>query len=326
LPNRVFPKAALAALALAACVDSQAPETADIKSAPESFRGLPVLASAKIGTASARPAPGEFTITLRFVNPPTAIQEARFNEAKAKWESILSGDVASVAGRIPPHACGSSFKTPAFIGTIDDIMIDVLLEPIDGPGAVLGASGPCGIRASDNLTFYGIMRFDTADIDDIESLGFFDEVVTHEMGHVLGFGTLWNFGRHLLDGVGTADPRFTGPLDIAAYDKLGGNGTVPVEGDEGGPGTVNAHWDEATFFNELMTGFLNTSADANPLSDLSVAAMGDLGYVVNLGSGDRYRLPQTGGPNLATRGLAGAQRVLDLAGGERIVRPTMVVR
>jgi hypothetical protein len=54
--------------------------------------------------------------------------------------------------------------------------------------------------------------------------------------------------------------------------------------------------------------------------------MGDLGYVVNLGSGDRYRLPQTGGPNLATRGLAGAQRVLDLAGGERIVRPTMVVR
>ncbi|HKT59527.1 MAG TPA: leishmanolysin-related zinc metalloendopeptidase [Gemmatimonadales bacterium] len=273
-----------------------------------------------------KPVPGDFSITLRFINQPTDIQATRFNDAKAKWESIISGDVPSVTGRFPARSCGNSFKTPGFSGTIDDVLIDVLLQPIDGPGAVLGAAGPCLVRTEDNLTAYGIMYFDTADLDFLESLGFFDEVVVHEMGHVLGFGVLWNFNRSLLTGVGTADPRFTGPLAIAAYDKLGGSGTVPVEGDEGGAGTVNSHWDEATFFNELMTGFLNGSADANPLSDLSVAAMADLGYVVNLGSGDRYQLPKSGGPNLALQGLAGSRHGLDLAHGEVLVRPTMVVK
>ena len=179
---------------------------------------------------------------------------------------------------------------------------------------------------ADDLTFYGIMFFDTADLDRLETLGFFDEVVVHEMGHVLGFGSLWNFNRSLRTGTGTADPRFTGPLAIAAYDKLGGSGTVPVEGDEGGAGTLNTHWDEATFFNELMTGFLNSSANANPLSGLSVAAMGDLGYVVNLGSGDRYQLPKATGPSLAVQGRAAASAGIDLARGERIISPTMAVR
>jgi hypothetical protein len=322
---RQLAAALAAALALAACADDQATDSLFTPSAPESSH-LPVLASAKVATPNAKPAPGAFSITLRFINTPTAIQASRFNEAKAKWEGIISGDVPDVTGHIPARSCGGSFKTPVFDGTIDDILIDVLLQPIDGPGAVLGAAGPCLIRSADNLTAYGFMFFDTADLDFLEGLGFFDEVVTHEMGHVLGFATLWNFNRSLLTGFGTADPRFTGPLAIAAYDKLGGSGTVPVEGDEGGAGTVNKHWDEATFFNELMTGFLNGSADANPLSDLSVASMGDLGYVVNLGSGDRYQLPKSPGPNLATQGANGAARGLDLAKGELLVRPTMVVR
>jgi leishmanolysin len=325
MPHRPYASAVLAVLVLTACVDNQAPDSAPNQSAPETIHGLPILTSAHI-SAAAKPAPGQFTITLRFVNAPTDIQELRFTEAKAKWESIIAGDVPSVTGLIPARSCGGSFKTPTFNGTIDDILIDVLLQPIDGPGGVLGASGPCLVRASDDLPLYGIMYFDTADLDFLEELGFFDEVVVHEMGHVLGFGTLWEFGRDLLDGNGTTDPRFTGPLAIAAYDKLGGNGTVPVEGDEGGAGTLYAHWDEATFFNELMTGFLNSSADANPLSNLSVASMGDLGYIVNLGSGDKYQLPRQGGPNLSVEGMAAGRRDLDLARGERLVEPTAVVR
>ena len=324
MTNRRFAGAVAAALVLAACTDNQA-DSPLASPAPESPSGLPILASAKVVTPAAQPAPGQFTITLRFINPPTATQESRFTAARTKWEGIISGDVPDVTGHIPARSCGNTFKTPVFDGTIDDILIDVLLQPIDGPGAVLGAAGPCLIRGADNLTAYGFMFFDTADLDRLEQLGFFDEVVVHEMGHVLGFGSLWSFNRTLLTGVGTTDPRFTGPLAIAAYDKLGGSGTVPVEGDQGGAGTLNRHWDEATFFNELMTGFLNSSATANPLSDLSVAAMGDLGYVVNLGSGDKYQLPKSGGPGLAVQGAAGTGG-LDLAKGELLVRPTMVVR
>ena len=325
MTNRRLAAAVAAALVLAACTDNPAADSPLASPAPESPSGLPILASARVATAAAKPAPGQFNITLRFINPPTATQEARFTAARTKWEGIISGDVPDVTGHIPARSCGNSFKTPVFDGTIDDLLIDVLLQPIDGPGAVLGAAGPCLVRNADNLSVYGIMFFDTADLDFLEQLGFFDEVVVHEMGHVLGFGSLWNFNRNLLTGVGTADPRFTGPLAIEAYDKLGGQGTVPVEGDQGGAGTLNSHWDEATFFNELMTGFLNSSADANPLSDLSVAAMGDLGYVVNLGSGDRYQLPKSGGPGLAVQRAAGT-RGLDLAQGELLVRPTMVVR
>jgi hypothetical protein len=325
VPLRKFAAALVAAVTLAACADDQAPAGPAAPSPPESSHGLPVLA-AKVVTNNAKPAPGQFTITLRFLNPPTPTQEARFDDAKAKWESIIIGDVPDVTLHIPARACGSSFKTPVFDGSIDDILIDVLLQPIDGPGAVLGAAGPCLVRTADDLSVYGIMYFDTADLDFLESLGFFDEVVTHEMGHVLGFGTLWDFNRSLLTGVGTTDPRFTGPLAIAAYDRLGGSGTVPVEGDQGGAGTLYRHWDEATFYNELMTGFLNSGASANPLSSLSVAAMGDLGYVIDPSSGDRYQLPKTTGPNLAVQASQAAPHGLDLVKGELLVRPTMMVR
>ena len=318
---------ALAACALAACADTQAPESPRTPLQADPSGGLPTLTSAKVVPAAAKPAPGpgQFTITLRFINAPTPTQEARFSEAKAKWEGIITGDVPDVSGIIPARTCGNSFKTPTFSGEIDDILIDVLLQPIDGPGAVLGAAGPCLVRNADFLSLYGIMFFDIDDLDFLEQIGFFDEVVIHEMGHVLGFGTLWNFGRNLLEG-GAPDPRFIGPLAIAAYGDLGGDGTVPVEGDQGGGGTLFSHWDEATFFNELMTGFLNSSASANPLSDLSAASMGDLGYVVNLGTGDRYRLPRATAALVAPQTVASVRPGLDLKGRERLIRPVAVVR
>ena len=317
---------ALAACALVACTDSQAPDNARNPLEADPSGGLPTLTSARVVTPAVKPAPGpgQFSITLRFINAPTATQEARFSEAQAKWQGIISGDVPDVSGTIPARSCGNSFKTPTFNGTIDDVLIDVLLQEIDGPGAVLGAAGPCLVRSADFLSLYGIMFFDVADLDRLEQLGFFDEVVIHEMGHVLGFGTLWEFGRDLLEG-GAPDPRFTGPLAIAAYDDLHGEGTVPVEGDQGGPGTLFGHWDEATFFNELMTGFLNSSAEANPLSDLSVASMGDLGYVVNLGTGDPYKLPSPPGPSITANAMA-AQAGLDLKSRERLIKPVAVVR
>lgn len=318
---------ALTACALAACADSQAPETTRSPLEADPSGGLPTLTSAKVVTAALKPAPGpgQFSITLRFINAPTTTQEARFSEATAKWEGIISGDVPDVSGVIPARTCGNSFKTPTFNGTIDDILIDVLLQPIDGPGAVLGAAGPCLVRSADFLSLYGIMFFDIDDLDFLEQIGFFDEVVIHEMGHVLGFGTLWEFGRDLLEG-GAPDPRFTGPLAIAAYADLGGDGTVPVEGDQGGAGTLFSHWDEATFFNELMTGFLNSSARENPLSDLSAASMGDLGYVVNLGTGDRYRLPHLTAAVVAPQTATSVRQGLDLKGRERLIKPVAVVR
>ena len=64
---------------------------------------------------------------------------------------------------------------------------------------------------------------------------------------------------------------------------MGGKG--PVE-DQGGPGTADSHWREATFDNEILTGFVN--AGFNPLSAVSIASMADLGYAVDCTTADPY--------------------------------------
>jgi hypothetical protein len=268
---------------------------------------------------AAASAAGAFTITLRFINPPTAAQQAFFEAAAAKWQGIIVGDVPDASGTIPARSCGNSFKTPSFSGTIDDVLIDVLLQPIDGPGAVLGAAGPCLVRNADLLTVYGLMFFDTDDLAFLEQNDILDEVVVHEMGHVLGFGSLWNFGRSLLQG-STADPRFVGPNAIAGYHDVGGRGSsVPVE-ENGGPGTAFSHWDEETFDEELMTGFI--ALGQSPLSVMTIGSMQDLGYVVDPTAADRYHVS---GRQERVAGDVTSSARIDLGSRERIIRPVAVV-
>lgn len=304
---------ALGLVALGACAEQQAPDDASGPSGLAST--LPILASAKSEIGSAQLAGDQFDITLRFVTPANAHLKGIFRTAARRWQRIIVGDVPATTGTIPRNFCGN-FGTPRFDGKIDDLLIDVVLQPIDGPGNVLGSAGPCAIRLDDDLSVYGIMFFDTDDLDFIDSQGLLDEVVIHEMGHVLGFGTLWNESRSLLAGAGTRTPRFLGKAAIKNWRTLGGLGRLPVEQD-GGPGTADAHWDEETFDNELMTGFLNQGV--NPLSNLTALSMRDLGYTV-VANGDPYQLPA---PNAAAARshLSG----LDLRGAERLIRPVGAV-
>jgi hypothetical protein len=123
----------------------------------------------------------------------------------------------------------------------------------------------------------------------MEKKGTLVDVITHEMGHVLGIGTIWSdLGR--LKGSGTANPVFTGKHAAKEYSELRGRATrsVPVE-NTGGTGTRDGHWRESVFKNELMTGFV--SSPGNPLSRMTVASLADLGYVVDLDAADDYELP-----------------------------------
>ena len=309
-------KLALGALALAACTESQAPETPGIQAPAAAIASsLPVLQSARVDLAQAQqPSGTTFDIRLRFITPPSDANRRIFRDAAARWQEIIIKDVPSISGRIPANFCGD-FGTPVFNGTIDDILIDVILQPIDGPGNVLGAAGACAIRTADDLPAYGLMFFDTEDLEFISSLGLLDEVVIHEMGHVLGFGkTIWTLNRSLLLGADSRKPRFTGPVAVKQWHNLGGKGPVPVEGDFG-PGTAGSHWDEDTFDNELMTGFLNLGE--NPLSNVSAGAMKDIGYGARL-QGDQYDLPA---PASATAALKRAGGGLDIASRERLFTP-----
>ena len=59
------------------------------------------------------------------------------------------------------------------------------------------------------------MRFDTADVADLEVDGQLETVILHEMGHVLGIGTVWGLR---VSGRGTSDPVFTGLAARGAWD------------------------------------------------------------------------------------------------------------
>jgi hypothetical protein len=233
-----------------------------------------------------------FDIVLNFNDPPTAGELAAFLAAEATWESIITG-----------YQIDDIFST--------SVLINVDLDPIDGPSGILGSAGPtfAKLNAAQNAvtsTFLyadeGDMQFDNADTAALVGLGLFDEVILHEMGHVLGIGILWSSadvgfaGRqeHYVFNSG----QYTGAAGLAAYNaEFNQAGAfVPVELG-GGPGTANGHWNEANGggsntgiasniepgpFNdmryELMTGWLNT---ANVyISSLTVQSLVDLGYTV----------------------------------------------
>jgi hypothetical protein len=108
--------------------------------------------------------------------------------------------------------------------------------------------------------------------------------------HVVGFGTFWDStSTNLLINYGS-NVSYIGAGGIAGCKAVGGNSicasSVPVEGSQGSEGTINSHWRESTFGNELMTGFLNSGT--NPLSIMSIRSLEDLGYTVNSAVADAY--------------------------------------
>jgi hypothetical protein len=135
------------------------------------------------------------------------------------------------------------------------------------------------------------MSFDSADLAQMESDGSLVSVIVHEMGHVLGFGSIFD-RLGLITGAGGADPQFTGANAIREYATLLGTAARPRSvplANVGGPGTRDGHWREAVFANELMTGFLDSGP--NPISRLTIGAFEDLGYRVDYARADAYRLP-----------------------------------
>lgn len=237
-----------------------------------------------------------FAITVRFTGGLNERQQAAFGTAADRWSRMIVGD-------LPPVQVDGE--------DVDDVLILAEGAQIDGEGTILGQAGPTFLRPASAgpaalLPAKGQMTFDTADLARMESDGTLDDVITHEMGHVLGIGTVWD-QKKVLAGAGGDDPTFTGPGAVAEYGALAGTpgAGVPVE-NTGGAGTRDGHWRESTFGNELMSGFI--AAPGNPLSRLTVASLADLGYQVNLDAAEPYALPappQAGAPTaVLTPGLA----------------------
>lgn len=235
-------------------------------------------------TVDVSPGPSEtYEITLRIDPNMRPEFAAAFQGAADRWAEAIVAGVPDVPFEMGPI---NLFGFPAFSGIVDDVLIDARDVPMDGPGKVLGRAGAFAVREPKWQPYYGIMEFDTADLESLLASGRLDDVILHEMGHVLGIGANW-----LLTGQLTGmpfDPHYTGRAGVAAYQEMGGDFLVPVEND-GALGTVFGHWRESVFRNELMTGYLNSGHQ--PMSRLTIAALADNGYGVDLSAADPYTLP-----------------------------------
>jgi hypothetical protein len=235
-----------------------------------------------------------FDIVLRIGSGLTASQQAVFQQAVDRWETVITGDIPSVPITASTNSCGTH---PALNETADDVIIYAAGVSLDGVSGTLGRAGPCLIRNNGLLPALGFMEFDVADLAALESNGLLLPVITHEIGHVLGIGTIWEL-KELLVAKGTAGVRFSGATAVGAFDQIGGlnytGGKVPVE-NTGGSGTRDAHWRESVMGRELMTGFMNNGS--NPMSMVTIASLQDLGYQVNFSTAESYSLaPSTQAP------------------------------
>ena len=246
------------------------------------------------GTAPFSATATDFKIELVFVNSGTASQNAAFVSAADRWMSILRGELTDVDFSTNPVACPG---LPVVNDVVDDLRVFVDIVTIDGPGGTLGQAGPCRLRLGSNLPVLGFMEFDADDVANLEAAGDLIDVALHEMGHVLGIGTLW--GPSSFDLVQNpslptnqgVDTYFTGPLAKAAFDLVGGTAytggeKVPVE-NLLGEGSGDVHWRESVLMNELMTPSLNGS-QPNPLSRITTESLADLGYTVDSSQADAY--------------------------------------
>lgn len=256
--------------------------------------GLQTTVTAEVTAAPPPPPPppSGFHIEYEYQTPMDPDVQAVFEAAAARWAEVIVGKLPEVHVDIDTGQCGS---TTPIDRTVDDLLIIVQVEYIDGPGGILGSAGPCLVRGGSILPALGRVRLDEADVNQMLQNGTLYDVVLHEIGHVLGIGTLWSAMGLLQDPAPESDPDldpyFSGPEAIAGFDAVGGTTytdgeKVPVE-NTGGNGTRNGHWRQSVLSNELMTGWLSGGSN-NPLSLITVGSLADMGYTVDSGAADAF--------------------------------------
>lgn len=212
--------------------------------------------------------------------------EQAFLAAKSRWEDVIQGDD------------GTSHTT--YYGLdIDDLHLFAVVKEIDGAGGTLAFASPSLTEEINGKvkSYTGYMVFDKEDIQNLMNKGTFQDVAVHEIGHVLGLGTLWK-DNGLFDRNNTAagynglnaNREFRNYLhasggEINVNDP---NIKVPIELD-GGEGTAFGHWDENCLNHETMTGFLD---NFNRLSKITIGGLDDLGFLVDYDKADIYNLPE----------------------------------
>ena len=222
---------------------------------------------------------GDFDIELVFLDDVPDYQKNVIQSAARRWMSVIVGDLPdyAFAQEFSGMCGGQPYEIPSG-ERIDDLRIYVSTSV--SSTFALAHGSPHVLRENTQLPVVGCMalRLDAPSFAFILGL--------HEIGHVLGFGTLWNkfgFLHDLSFSDSSADTHFNGPLAIAAFDDTGGRDyegkKVPVEQRDG------EHWRINELWGDIM---LPAQFGEMALSAITVQSLADLGYVVDVTEADDY--------------------------------------
>ena len=256
-----------------------------------------------------------FDIDVVFVGSVPSSRRANFAAAAERWMEIIEGDVPNFDHTgTTTVGCYGVGSQAALDTVVDDLRIYARAVSIDGAGGAVADAQICRTRPLSLLPTVALVRLDTADVNRLNNAAW-EDVILHEMGHVLGIdGSLWR--RHGLlrnpslgHGSVPIDPapdtHFPGALAIAAFNAAGGTGyhgaKVPVENGTGSYANRDSHWRQSVLGRELMATGIHTSG-VNPLSAITIEALADLGYDVDPSQADAYVLPNNAPPRDTSSG------------------------
>lgn len=225
------------------------------------------------------------------------LQRLYFEDAARVWAYTLLG--------WPLQADGSALRLPDGSPFVE-LAIDVVFAPLNrgdpadkarvdaAEVAAHSIAGPGGAL----LPTRGTIQIDLQDIDALlGDRASFKDTVVHEIGHVLGLGTL--FARAgLVRTDGKRRDWYIGTQGCRAYAELLRPGSqqgveIPLQAEPGGT-TRAHHFDEAALPQEIMStaldqphtgrgGLASTAMGLiNVVSTVSAGALKDLGYVVDM--------------------------------------------
>lgn len=164
-----------------------------------------------------------------------------------------------------------------------------------------------GAGKAEGLPYEGVIVLDETDLERMQiNQALFKDTIIHEVGHVLGLGTIWQSKGGLAVLVDGEKGHFLGETAREEYGRLlgirskvegvpiTGMESAPLRQERGGVSTAKwgAHWDEEAdprFKFEIMSSTTDAAVlnpdgtvTANVISRVTVGALKDLGYLVNM--------------------------------------------
>ena len=259
------------------------------------FAGTVVCVACGADKVTSPPPPHTSQIEVRYASPLTVTQQNLVTMAVSRWSRALSRNLGDFAFGTPANYCFPG--EPPLHGTHHNLLLFISVEKVDGPLGVLAFTEICAMSARDTLPVISHISLDPADLDSLEARGLLLSVITHEIGHALGFNPQ-SYATRGITGGGTSDPFFSGATARAEFARLGAwytGSTVPLEDNNGGLGPNDPHWRLIVFGDELMVSSL-LEGYKSPLSTITLGLFKDLGYDVDFSEADPYEvIPLFGG-------------------------------